>query len=106
MFFELRSYRTKPDMRDKWVKLMDEVIIPFQSSKGMVIIAGFVGETDPDSYIWIRRFESEEERVRQYAAVYETDFWKNEITPQVSELLDRSATVVTRLNPTPRSIIR
>lgn len=106
MLFELRSYRTKPGMRDQWVKLMDDVIIPFQASKGMVIVASFVGESDPDSYVWIRRFENEEERVRLYAAVYESDFWKNEVTPQVSELLDRSQNVVTRLNPTPLSLIR
>ncbi len=106
MLFELRSYHTKPGMRDQWVRLMDEKIIPFQSAQGMVIVASFVGESDPDLYVWIRRFDTEADRIRQYALVYESDFWKNEITPKVSELLDRSQTVVTRLNPTPSSVIR
>jgi hypothetical protein len=106
MFFELRSYHTKPGMRDAWVRLMEDVVIPFQSSKGMVIVASFVGEEDPEHYVWIRRFESEADRVRLYAAVYESDFWKNEIAPKVPDMLDRSQTVITRLNPTPLSIIR
>ena len=35
-FFELRQYRTKPGQRENWVKYMDETVIPFQISKGMV----------------------------------------------------------------------
>ena len=62
MFYELRQYRTQPGQRENWVKFMEEVIIPFQVSKGMVITGGFVGEEEDDLYVWIRRFESEKER--------------------------------------------
>jgi len=30
MLFELRQYRIKDGLRDEWVKLMEEKIIPFQ----------------------------------------------------------------------------
>ena len=106
MLFELRQYRMKPGKRDEWVKLMDEVIIPYQMSKGMVIVASFAGEAEEDLYVWIRRFDNEEERVQQYKAVYENDYWQNEISPQVGEMIDRTKTVVTRINPTPKSVIR
>jgi hypothetical protein len=106
MFFELREYRTLPGQRERWAKFMDEVIIPYQISKGMVIIGSFVGEQEEDLYIWIRRFESEEERVRLYAAVYENDYWRNEISPVVGEMLDRSKIVVKRLEATPRSVVQ
>ena len=105
-FFEIRQYRTFPGQRERWVKFMEEVIIPFQVSKGMVVVGSFVGEQEDDLYVWIRRFESEEERVALYAAVYESDTWKNEISPKVPEMMDRSRVVVTRVEPTPRSIIR
>ena len=62
MFFELREYRTKPGQRERWVKFMEEVILPFQISKGMVVIGSFVGTQEDDLYIWIRRFDSEEQR--------------------------------------------
>ncbi len=106
MFFELRQYRTLPGQRDKWVRFMEETIIPFQISKGMVVAGSFVGQEEDDLYIWIRRFDSEEQRAELYAAVYESDYWKNEIAPQVGEMLDRSRTVVTRIAPTPKSVIR
>jgi hypothetical protein len=106
MFFELRQYRILPGQREAWVKFMEEVIIPFQASKGMVIVGSFVAPLEEDLYIWMRRFESEEERERLYRAVYETETWKNEIAPRVTELMDRSRIVVTRLEATPKSVIR
>ena len=48
MFFELREYRTLPGQRENWVRFMEEEIIPFQVSKGMVILGSFVGEEEDD----------------------------------------------------------
>ena len=104
MFFELRQYRTLPGKRESWVRLMEEVIIPFQVSKGMVVVGSFVGEEEDDLYVWIRRFDDEGQREQLYEAVYESEQWKNEIAPRVSEMLDRSRTVVTRLIPTGKSV--
>src|SRR4051812_14019122 len=53
MLFELRQYRTKPGQREKWAKFMDDVIIPYQSSKGMVVIGSWSGEAEEDLYVWI-----------------------------------------------------
>jgi hypothetical protein len=103
-FYELRQYKVLPGMLESWVKMMETEIIPFQVSKGMVITGSFQGETDPSVYIWLRRFESEEQRVALYAAVYESDHWKTQIAPRVPEHLDRSAMVVTRIVPTPKSV--
>jgi hypothetical protein len=56
--------------------------------------------------VWIRRFASEEERKQLYAAVYESDTWKNDIAPQVPTMLDREAIKVTRLEATPKSAMQ
>ena len=105
-FFELRQYRMRPGQRDAWVKLMEEEIVPFQTSKGMVIAAMFCGEEDKDLFVWLRRFESEEEREALYEAVYQSDTWKNDIGPRVGDLIDREQIKVTRLEATPRSVLR
>ena len=105
MFLELRQYRTHPGQRDNWVKYMEEIIIPFQVSKGMVIVGSFVGEQEDDLYVWIRRFESESERERLYEAVYESDEWRNNISPEIPGMLDGDKIVVTRLEPTAASVI-
>ena len=106
MFFELREYRTLPGQRENWVRFMEEEIIPFQVSKGMVILGSFTGEEEDDLYIWIRRFESEAQREKLYAAVYESDRWVNEIGPEVPKMLDRDKIVVRRIEATPRSVIQ
>lgn len=106
MFFELRQYRTLPGQRDNWVRYMEEVIIPFQVSKGMVVVGSFTDQEDGDHYIWMRRFESEEERELLYEAVYESDTWKSEILPKVKEMLDRDKSVITRIESTPKSVVR
>jgi hypothetical protein len=106
MLFELRQYRVRPGRRDEWVKLMDEVIIPFQVAKGMTMVGTFIAEEDPDLYVWIRRFEDEGERGRLYEAVYDSEHWKTAIAPHTAELLGDERMVVTRLIPTARSGIR
>ena len=42
MLFELRQYRIKDGKRDQWVRLMEEQIIPFQTSKGVVVVGSFI----------------------------------------------------------------
>lgn len=106
MLFELRHYRVMPGRTEDWVKVMEEDIIPFQASKGIVILGSWVGEEDPQDYIWIRRFENEEERKRLYEEVYESDHWKNVIRPKITGMLDSDARVVTRLTPTKMSPLR
>jgi len=105
-FYELRQYAIRPGKMAAWLELMEQEIIPFQVSKGMVITAGFRGESDDTVYIWMRRFESEAERERLYAAVYQSDEWKNVIAPQIPEMMDRERMVIRRIAPTEKSVIR
>ena len=103
-FYELRQYKIKPGKMEAWLKLMEGEIIPFQVAKGMVITGSYRGEKDESVYVWTRRFESEAQRETLYKDVYESDHWKNNISPRVPECLDRSAIVVSRIVPTPRSL--
>ena len=105
-FYELRQYKVLPGKLDQWVRIMEEQIIPFQVSMGMVICGSFRGETDESVYVWIRRFESEAQREALYKAVYETDHWKTKIAPRVPECLDREKMVITRIVPTPKSTMQ
>ncbi|MDQ3548298.1 MAG: NIPSNAP family protein [Chloroflexota bacterium] len=106
MLFELRQYHVLPGQQENWVTCMELEIIPFQTSMGMEILGSFVGEDDDSTYVWIRRFENEEERLRLYDLVYQSDYWKNEISPKVPTMLDREQAKVTRLLATPTSAIQ
>jgi hypothetical protein len=105
-FYELRQYKVLPGKMDDWVRIMEQEIIPFQVSKGMVICGSFRGETDDSIYIWLRRFESELEREALYKAVYETEYWKTEMAPRIPQYLERSAAIITRLIPTGKSTVQ
>ena len=100
MFYELRQYKIHPGRMEEWVEFMEGKIIPFQVSRGMVITGSWRGEEDETVYVWMRRFDSEAERERLYEAVYQSDYWKNDVAPRVAELMDRSAIRVTRIVPT------
>ncbi len=104
MFYEIRQYLILPGKMEEWLQLMEQEIIPFQVGCGMVITGSFRGEADDSVYVWMRRFESEADRERLYAKVYESETWKNDIGPRVGELIDRDAIQVTRVVPTQLSV--
>lgn len=106
MFFELREYRTWPGKRQEWVDYMEQVVIPFQVFKGMVVVGSFVGQDEDDLNVWIRRFEDEDELQRLHEAVHGSDTWQNEISPKVPSMMDRSRQVVRRIEATSRSVIQ
>lgn len=102
MCYEIRRYQSRPGRRAEWIRYMEDVVIPFQSAAGMTVTASFADD-DEDGYLWVRRFEDEAQQKALYAAVYETDRWKNEIGPVVYGLLIPEQSVVTRVTPTPAS---
>ncbi len=105
MFFELRQYRIFPGRRDEWVTFMDETTIPGQTAVGIDIIGSFVGQEEEDLYVWIRRFESDEQQAASDKAYYDTDEWRNEVL-KAREMNDFSRMVVTRIEATPKSAIQ
>ncbi len=106
MLLEYRRYHCQPDRRDDWVRYMEEVVIPFQVSKGMVIVGSFIDDEDADHYVWMRRFDDEAHREKLYEAVYQSDQWKDLISPRIPEMLLREDIEVTRLVPTAASMLR
>ena len=106
MLFELRRYEIRAGRRAEWVDFMEDVIIPFQTTKGIVVCGSFTSETEPDVYYWLRRFDDEAAREALYAAVYQDPLWVEQIKPTIDELLNRDTVQITRLNPTPRSVLR
>ena len=99
-FYELRQYTVRPGKMAEFVELMERQVFPFQIGHGAVITGSFRGETDDSVYVWLRRFESEAERVRLYKEVYESDFWKNTMGPKIGTLIVRENNHVQRIVPT------
>ena len=105
MFFELRVYPLKLGKAEAFVKYMDEEIIPYQLSKGMTILASFLNDAE-DTYVWIRRFADEAEKDALYDAVYNNDYWRDDVNPKLPDLMDVAGLEVTILKATPRSFMQ
>jgi len=122
-FFELRIYQIFPGKMDEWLSFMEKTIMPFQIEQGMVIHGSFVmdssdqfalengervmkSEKKGNTYVWIRRFESQEQKVNLYKAVYESKEWVNNIAPTVENLIDRNSILVHNLSSTASSIMK
>ncbi len=105
-FYELRQYEIRPGKIDEWIDLMEKEIIPMQVARGMVIACSFRVEGNDELYIWIRRFEDEEQRKALYAAVYESDQWKNELSDRVGACINRETIQVHRIIPTAMSVMK
>lgn len=106
MLYELRQYRVKKGKMKQWLRLMEEEIMPFQVSQGMVIPAGFTAPKEADLYVWLRRFKNDAEKKRLYRKVYQSDHWKKVLAPKIDAVLDMESIVVTELVPTSRSVLQ
>ena len=106
MIYELRQYRVRKGRLKEWLSLMNDHVLPFQVSQGMVIPAMFTAPKEKDLFVWLRRFRSEAERKRLYRRVYESEHWKTVIEPKIDRVLDTSSIVVTDLVPTPTSVLQ
>jgi quinol monooxygenase YgiN len=81
MLIEIRRYEIVPGRRDEFVEWFERDVRPVMESAGMRIIGHFVDVEDPDAFFYLRSFADEQERDAQYAAVYETDRWREELAP-------------------------
>ena len=81
-FFELREYKIRRGKKTAWLKMFDEEVMPFEVARGIVPCGLWHGETDESVFIWMRRFNSEKERVRLCAAVYSDPYWLEELAPR------------------------
>ena len=89
---ELREYKIKPGKTSEWLDWMREELLPYQRSKGMVIIDTYIHTDDAgtDFFVWLREFESEEARQRIYQETY-NDWWVSHIRPKVFTLIDETS---------------
>lgn len=105
-FYEFRRYEIRPGKMAEWLDLIHGEVIPFQTSKGMVVAGSFVDQEVEDVYFWIRRFESETESKRLYEAVYQDEVWKTQLADRVGACIKRETIQVTKLVPQSGSVLQ
>jgi hypothetical protein len=72
---EFRPYVTRPGKRDDFIGLFDQ-LTPDLAAAGQRIHGQFRDANDPDKVVWLRGYESMEQRGRALPAFYDGAAWK------------------------------
>lgn len=91
---EMRTYRTKPGMRQRAMDLLVERSFPVLRQIGMKVLGPFPSVEDPDIFFWMRGFPDIAARARMRDAFYEGVFWNEEFEALIMPLLERHEVVL------------
>jgi len=105
MFYEIRRETALPGRGEELARWMDEQTIPFHEAHGMTVVGAFIESGEEDVFVWIRRFDSDEERQEVVERVHRDPLFESEIRPRLGEFLAADA-VTMRLVPTANSRLR
>jgi hypothetical protein len=101
----VRIYTIHQGKREEFVKLYDEVLLPAQRQFGLEVLGQFISLDDDQTFIWLRRFDSQQERQRKWDEFYGSDLWRNQLGPRANPLMQDTSNVIA-VQPTPGSAIQ
>ena len=78
---EVRIYTIHQGKREEFVKLYDGVLLPAQRRFGLEVLGQFISLDDDQTFVWLRRFDSQQERQRKWGEFYGSDLWRNQLGP-------------------------
>lgn len=73
---ELRQYRVHPELRHQLVAVFDAYFVDGQEHDGAHIIGQFIDLDRPDRFVWLRGFDTMEQRHQALTAFYSGPVWK------------------------------
>jgi hypothetical protein len=91
---EMRTYRTKPGLRSRFLEIFKTRSMPAHAEIGMTIVGPFLSVDDPDTFFFMRAFPNPASREPMKAAFYEGELWKRELESVLMPMLDQYDVVV------------
>jgi hypothetical protein len=76
MIVELRQYTLHPGKRDTLIALFDREFTQPQAACGMPVLGRFIDLENPDRFVWLRGFESMEQRREALTCFYSGPVWR------------------------------
>ena len=89
MIIEMRTYKTKPGSRSKFLEIFRTRSIPAHAEIGMKILGPFPSIEDPDVFFFMRGFPDLQSREPMKAKFYEGELWKSELENVLMPMLDK-----------------
>jgi hypothetical protein len=102
---EVRICTIHQGKRNEFVKLFDEVLLPAQREFGLDVVGQFISLDDDQTYVWLRRFDSQQERQCRWGEFDGSELWRQQLGPRANPLMKDSSNVIA-VQPTPGSAIQ
>jgi hypothetical protein len=94
MIIEMRTYRTKPGMRSRFLEMFRSKSMPAHAEIGMKILGPFLSIEDPDVFFFMRGFPDVASREPMKAKFYEGRLWKEELESIMLPMLEKYEVVL------------
>jgi len=94
MIVEMRTYRTKPGCRTRFLDIFRCRSMPAHAEIGMKILGPFPSVEDPDVFFFMRGFPDLASREPMKAKFYEGDLWKGELEGVLMPMLEKYEVVL------------
>ena len=89
MIVEMRTYRLKPGLRERFLEIFCARSIPEHARLGMRILGPFPSIEDPDVFFFMRGFPDLASREPMKAQFYEGELWKKELEGVLMPMIER-----------------
>lgn len=94
MIIEMRTYKTKPGMRGRFLEIFRAKSVPVHWEIGMKILGPFNSVEDGDTFFFMRGFPDLESREPMKAKFYEGELWKSELESVLIPMLEKYEVVL------------
>lgn len=94
MIVEMRTYKTKPGCRSRFLEVFRCKSIPAHAEIGMKILGPFLSVEDSDTFFFMRGFPDLTSLEPMKAKFYEGELWKVELEKVLMPMLEKYTVVV------------
>ena len=94
MIIEMRTYKTKPGCRSKFLEIFRSKSIPAHAKIGMKILGPFLSIEDPEVFFFMRGFPDQDSREPMKAKFYQGELWKRELENILMPMLEKYEVVL------------
>jgi len=94
MIIEMRTYKTKPGKRARFLEIFRSKSIPAHIEIGMKILGPFLSVEDSDIFFWMRGFPDLASREPMKAKFYEGELWESELENTLLPMLGKYEVVL------------
>jgi hypothetical protein len=94
MIIEMRTYKTKPGCRSRFIEIFQSKSVPAHAELGMKILGPFLSVEDSDIFFFMRGFPDLPSREPMKQKFYEGDLWKAELETVLMPMLEKYEVVL------------